>query len=182
MSKQSPFSFLETTFQSFSARFKPPQWAVDEGQRRIVLLINHVLLQEKEATSRLARQKGSTVQLHWREFEFKWKATPAGLLEVADPSAVPDLSITLSQNSPFGILQDTLRGQKPAVQIQGDVQLAAEVNWLVDHLRWDLEEDLSKIVGDAPAHGLCQMARRVMEALRKFLSSRVPAPGTSVSL
>jgi ubiquinone biosynthesis protein UbiJ len=38
------------------------------------------------------------------------------------------------------------------VRIEGDVQLAAEVNWLVDHVRWDMEEDLSRLMGDAPAH------------------------------
>lgn len=38
---------------------------------------------------------------------------------------------------------------KPAVSIEGDVQLAAEVAWLVDNLRWDVEEDLSRLIGDA---------------------------------
>jgi hypothetical protein len=44
------------------------------------------------------------------------------------------------------------------VRIAGDVQLAAEVQWLVDHVRWDLEEDLSRVIGDAPAHAMGQSA------------------------
>jgi ubiquinone biosynthesis protein UbiJ len=56
------------------------------------------------------------------------------------------------------------------VRIEGDVQLAAEVNWLVDHVRWDIEEDLARILGDAPAHALGQAARRVVDALRQLLA------------
>ena len=37
----SPFSFLE----SIATRFQPPAWVVDEGQQRLVLFLNHVLMQ-----------------------------------------------------------------------------------------------------------------------------------------
>ncbi|NBO03125.1 MAG: hypothetical protein EBV16_02915, partial [Betaproteobacteria bacterium] len=52
------------------------------------------------------------------------------------------------------------------------VQLAAEVNWLIDHVRWDPEEDLARLIGDAPAHTLAQTARRVVDALRQFATQR----------
>ncbi len=42
----------------------------------------------------------------------------------------------------------------PALRIQGDVQLAADINWLVDNVQWDVEEDMSRIIGDVPAHTL----------------------------
>ena len=54
---------------------------VDEVQRRIVLLLNHILMQEPEAMARLVRQKGSVVQMQWRAFAIKLVATPAGLLD-----------------------------------------------------------------------------------------------------
>jgi ubiquinone biosynthesis protein UbiJ len=56
------------------------------------------------------------------------------------------------------------------------VQLAAEVAWLADNLRWDIEEDLSRVLGDVPAHALAQAARRVMQGLRPLLS-RALHPG-----
>ena len=58
MATQSPFLFLEELLQKSSANFQPPAWVVDETQRRIVLLLNHILMQEPEATRRLARHKG----------------------------------------------------------------------------------------------------------------------------
>ena len=57
------------------------------------------------------------------------------------------------------------------------VQLAAEVNWLIDHVRWDAEEDLSRLIGDAPAHTLAQAARQAASALRSFVAKR---PGTEL--
>lgn len=170
MATQSPFSFLEDVFQKVSTRLQPPPWAVQEVQRRIVLLLNHVLMQEPEAMARLARQKGRVVLFHWREFEFKLQLTPAGLLDLAAPETPSDLTLSVTEPSPLALAQAALAGDKPAVRIEGDVQLAAEVNWLVDHVRWDLEEDLARIVGDAPAHGLAQAARHALATLRQWLT------------
>lgn len=175
MATQSPFSLLEDVFQKLSVNFQPPEWAVQEAQRRIVLLLNHVLMQEKEATARLARQKGRVVLLQWRTFHFKLQATPAGLLDRASPGAVADLTLSVTEESPVALVQSALLGNKPAVRIEGDVQLAAEVNWLVDHVRWDVEEDLARILGDAPAHAMGQAVRRVAQALRQFMAARAPA-------
>ena len=170
MATQSPFSMLEGFLKNLSTpNIKPPVWAVDEAQRRIVLLLNHILLQEKEATRRLARQNGRVALIQWRSFSMKLMATPAGLLDRAAPHASPDLTLMVTEESPLALVQLSLRGDKPAVRIEGDVQLAAEVNWLVEHVRWDLEEDLSRVLGDAPAHALGQAARGMTQALRQFL-------------
>ena len=62
------------------------------------------------------------------------------------------------------------------MRIAGDVQLAAEVQWLVDNVRWDLEEDLSRLVGDAPAHAAGQATRSMAEALRRFAGGATAVP------
>ena len=46
-----------------------------------------------------------------------------------------------------------------AVDVQGNARLAAEVLVLARHLRWDVEEDLSRVVGDVAAHRLAGAAR-----------------------
>lgn len=172
MATQSPFSFLDQFFDKFGGALQPPDWVVDEVQQRLVLLLNHVLMQEPEAQARLLRQKGSVVLAQWRSCAIKLQATPAGLLDRASPDARSDLTLTVTEVSPFALAQTALRGEKPPVSIEGDVQLAAEVNWLVEHVRWDLEEDLSRVVGDAPAHALGDAVRRMTTALRQFVGSR----------
>jgi ubiquinone biosynthesis protein UbiJ len=172
MATQSPASFFDQLFDKVGHALQPPPWLVEEMQRRLVLLLNHVLQQEPEAQARLKRQTGRMVEAHWRVFNVRLQATPAGLLELGSPSRQPDLTLTLTDESPWSLAQAALRGDKPAVRIAGDVQLAAEVQWLVDHVRWDLEEDLSRVVGDAPAHAMGQGMRRVAEALRGFVGGR----------
>jgi ubiquinone biosynthesis protein UbiJ len=91
------------------------------------------------------------------------------------------LTLSVTDTNPLSLLQTTLRGEKPAVQIQGDVQLAAEVNWLVDHVRWDAEEDLSRIIGDAPAHSAMQALREVGQMLKKFAPAPTPAAASGAA-
>jgi len=177
MATQSPLPFLDGFADKLASSLQPPAWIVDEVQRRIVLFVNHVLMQEPEAQARLARQKGRVVQAQWRSFLIKVEATPAGLLDIAAATAKPDLLLTVTQESPLDLAQSAFRGDKPAVRIEGDVQLAAEINWLVDNVRWDLEEDLSRLIGDAPAHALGDAGRRMAQGLRQFAGSRT-APGT----
>lgn len=173
MATQSPFSMLETLFQKLpTPSFTPPAWAVEEGHRKIVLLLNHVLQQEPQATERLARQKDRVVLAQWREFSFKVVITPVGLLDLASEGAASDLTLVVTDSSPLAIAQAVMQGEKPAVRVDGDVQLAAEINWLADHVRWDIEEDLSRILGDAPAHMLVQTARTLVQGLRQFIGRR----------
>src|SRR5213082_144306 len=92
---------------------QPPGWLVDEMQRRLVLLLNHVLMQESEAQARLARQAGKTVHAQWRDYSMRVAATRAGLLEaVADSGPVADLTLTITQESPFELAQAALKGDK----------------------------------------------------------------------
>ena len=169
MATTPPSSFLDSLVDAIGSRLAPPPWAVHEAQHRLVLLLNHVLMQEPQAMERLRRQAGRIVEGRWRVFNVRLLATPAGLLDLASPAAAPDLTLTVTDESPWALAQAALRGDKPAVRIVGDVQFAAEVNWLVDHVRWDLEEDLSRVVGDAPAHAMGEAARRLAEALRQFV-------------
>ncbi|HXE23155.1 MAG TPA: hypothetical protein VN617_12590 [Rhodoferax sp.] len=175
MATQSPISILSGIFDKLATGLQPPVWVVDEVQHRLVLFLNHVLLQEPEAMARLARQKGRVVLAQWRSFSIRLEATPAGLLDVAAADARPDLTLAMLQGSPLEVAQAALRGDKPEVRIEGDVQLAADVNWLVDHVRWDAEEDLSRVLGDAPAHALGQVARGLLGGLRQFTGARPAA-------
>ena len=172
MATQSPFSLVQELLQNFQLPLEPPAWAVQEAHRRVVLLLNHVLMQEPQAMERLVRQKGRVVLAQWRSFTFKVLITPAGLFDLAADGANADLKLVATQESPVEIVQSLMQGAKPAVRIEGDVQLAAEINWLADHVRWDVEEDLAKIMGDAPAHGVCQAARSVGQALQQFVGKR----------
>ena len=174
---QSPFSILGRLADSASGlldKFSLPAGLVQELQRRVVLLLNHVVMQEPEAQQRLVRQKGRVVLAQWRQFDMRLQITPAGLFDLADAAGTPDLLITIDQTSPLDLAKTAIQGDKPAVRIEGDVQLAAEINWMADHLRWGIEEDLARLVGDVPAHTLARVGRGVADAARSVIGKVVP--------
>ena len=181
MATQSPFSWaaqaVPDMLQQMATRLQPPAWVVDETLNRLVLFLNHVLMGEPQACQRLARQKGQRIEIVWQDKSLQLQPTAAGLLERGTFEGF-DLRLTATQDSPLDIAAALARGEKPKVRIEGDVQLAAEINWLIDHVRWDAEEDLARLIGDAPAHTLALAARQALQALRSFVAQR--ATGTSV--
>lgn len=170
----SPFTFFEQIARQAGEKLQPPQWLIAEFRNRAVLTLNHILQQEPEALARLTRQKGRVVRAQWRTFTVELLITPAGLLDVAPAGASPDLTLSLTEDSPAGLARSLARGEKPPVRIEGDVQLAAEINWLVDNVRWDVEDDLARVIGDVPAHHASRVARMVADALKRFVSLRSP--------
>ncbi|MGB3451965.1 MULTISPECIES: hypothetical protein [unclassified Simplicispira] len=181
MATQSPFSFLGSVFERVAAGPQPPQWLVHEMQHRVVLLLNHVLMQEPAATQRLLPRRGRVVRVQWRQFFMALQITPAGLFDKAAEGATPDLRLEVTQTSPLDLAQAALRGDRPTVRIDGDVQFAGDIQWLADNLRWELEEDLARLLGDVPAHTLASIARGAMQALRGFVQSRAPGSASAWS-
>ena len=169
--KQPPFLLpsLDSLRSLLGALPAPPAWLQAEGRNRLVLLLHHILQQEPAAMDRLRRQAGKTVQARWGDWSIWLEATPAGLLAVAPEGEAADLQLGVNEPSPWELARVLMSGGKPPVAIQGDVQLAADVAWLVDNVRWDLEEDLSRWLGDAPAHALVQWAKAAAAGLKGVL-------------
>ena len=180
----SPFSDVSEALHQLRGKLgqalKPPAWLTQEGQNRLVLFLNHVLMQEPQAQARLTGQAGRVIRLQWRSLAVQLRATPAGLWELA-PDAAHDLLLTLTDDSPFALAQSALRGQRPAVRIEGDVQLAGDINWLVDNLRWDVEDDLARVVGGAAAHQITRIGRGVADAVRRFTSALPTGKGAGAA-
>jgi ubiquinone biosynthesis protein UbiJ len=75
--------------------------------------------------------------------------------------------LALAGESPEAVIQ---RGD---VQIRGDVELAQRFRELALLLRPDIEEEVSKVVGDVPAHHLGRVARAVFGWTRNAASTQV---------
>jgi ubiquinone biosynthesis protein UbiJ len=147
---------------------------------RLTLVINHVLASEPTATEKLRPHASRTVSLtlaHWPSLlppppALAWRVTPAGLMEWcgADGVASPDLSLRVDLANPAAVVARALTGNPPAVQIEGDAQLAADMGWLLQNLRWDVAADLERLFGPVVAHQLHQggvmLARGVRAAVK----------------
>jgi ubiquinone biosynthesis protein UbiJ len=143
---------------------------------RLTLVINHVLSSEVAATSRLQPHTGRTVALaitNWPSLlpappSLAWRVTPAGMLDWCGPGALdaPDLAVTLDAPNPALLIGRLVGGEVPAVQIDGDAQLAGDVNWLLQNIRWDVAADLERLFGPTVARPLHRIGSALAKALR----------------
>ena len=142
---------------------------------RLTLLLNHVLASEAVATERLRPHAGRSVSLTlagWPALlppppALAWRVTPAGLLEWcgAEGCAEADLSVQIDASNPALLAARALAGEPAAVQIEGDAQLASDVNWLIQNLRWDVAADLDRLFGPLVAQQLAQLGRSAAAGL-----------------
>ena len=145
---------------------------------RITLLVNHVLGSESVATERLQRHTGRRVRLQFVGWpavlpplpEMVFRVTPAGLLEWCGDEIAPpedDLRVRVDATNPALAMVQALAGTRPKVEVAGDATFATDLNWLFDNLRWDLQDDLAGIVGQAPARELTRIASGVASGFRE---------------
>ena len=94
-------------------------------------------------------------------------ARDASAVAEAEISGGPLSLLALAGESPEAVLQ---RGD---VQIRGDVELAQKFRELALLLRPDIEEEVSKVLGDVPAHHLGRVARAAFGWTRNAASTSV---------
>jgi ubiquinone biosynthesis protein UbiJ len=136
----------------------------DLPKSTVVRAINHVLSHEQWALRELQKHQGRVVQLSLPLGSLQVQIQADSLLVLLNPWAQkPDLTIELSTQS-LSVLHSANGSLKEraikAVKISGDAELAQLIAKLANQLRWEYEEDLSKIIGDAPAHFVTTQAKR----------------------
>jgi len=120
--------------------------------------INHVLKSAPLALERLRKHAGRTAAFHVGPLTLAFTVQTTGEVAAAVPGAARDLDVKIS---PF-LLPRLAANEEAAyreIEMQGDMELAQEVSFLARHLTWDVEEDLSRVVGDVAAHRLVSTAR-----------------------
>ena len=109
----------------------------------IIAALNHLLEKERWARERLAAFAGAVVELAAAPFPaLRLSIDASGLATKAPAEAQAALVVSLRPG---------------AVDWTGDERLAEAVRFVARHLRWDIEEDLSRLTGDI-------VARRIVQA------------------
>lgn len=146
---------------------------------RLTLLANHVLQAEPVACARLKAHAGRVVELQLRGWPsllpplppLRFEITPAGLLEwLGDaPAADASLVVGVDASNPIALAARMLGGERPAVELQGDAALASDVNWLIENVRWDVRDDLQRVVGPMAAEQAGRIGSTVARGLHEAL-------------
>jgi ubiquinone biosynthesis protein UbiJ len=147
--------------------------------------LNHVLRQQAWARDRLRAHAGRTVRMVvdsplGRMSADARIATDGTLEATAAEAPSVTLALTPSVNAIFDALRGGPRALGGHLKVEGEVMVAAAVGEIAQHLRWEIEEDLSRVMGDALAHRAGEAARdlstrsaqvseRLSSGLRQFL-------------
>jgi len=175
----------------------PIQWLAPAVLARLVLLLNHVVASEPQAVARLKAHTGRVIDIRWatgtagvlpaflgRVFQgdaalppIRLLVTPAGLFEaVAEgtqgsalpPASAQGLTLTVQLGDPIDLLKRAVRGERPEVNIEGDANLAEVASWMMKNLRWDIQDDVARFLGNTPAEALRKVGEGIREALQRW--------------
>ena len=134
----------------------------------VIKFINRVLSDYPAARQRLQVHEGKVIASQVGPVETRMRVTSAGELElvgetgVGSPAQTPDVSLIV----PLSLLPG-LATTDPAALSQivftGDAELAATLSDIARNVDWDIEADLSRVVGDAVAHRVVETAQRAHE-------------------
>lgn len=136
--------------------------------RAFVATINHLLAPATWARDRLSPHAGRCAMFSASPFEFQFRVLPDGFLEPAEPGGTPDVTLSIPLATvPSLATGDSARAMS-AVRIEGNAELADALGFVFRHLRWDAEEDLSRVTGDI-------LARRIVLGAEALKSAHLNA-------
>lgn len=125
----------------------------------LILVLNHLLRGESWAIERLRPFSGRTARIVAAPFRLTFLVNPDGT--VAEAAAQePDVEIRLASPTPL----NALRGREATLDgaiVTGASDFGGEIAFVLRNLRWDFEEDLSRIVGDIPARRIGNLTKRL---------------------
>ena len=147
--------------------------------------VNHLLGQSSWARKRLAPFAGRIAQIKMPPFEAAFVVLADGLLGLPEVTEEGDevrdelsseVCISLPATTPLLMLQGTDAVMR-AARLEGSAEFAEALGFVIRNLSWDVEEDLSRFVGDIAAHrfvdGAKQFAGWQKQAAQNFAGNVV---------
>ena len=148
------------------------------GRDALLAALGHLLAQHPWAADRLRMHAGRVVQMElaatgqWPESlplppPIRIAIERDGAFGPDDGSEAPAVRMIVrpSLDAAFALWREGMAGLQQHLRIEGDVMLAATVAELAQKLRWDWEDDLSRLLGDVAAHRVGLAVRAVPQGL-----------------
>ncbi len=123
---------------------------------------NHLLAQAGWARARLTPHAGGTARLVLAPVtSIDFSVSADGHLAEWVGEDEPDVVLRMPVAEMPRLLVDGLESAMRMVRIEGNADFADALGFVFRHLRWDVEEDLSRVLGDIAAHRIVDTGRRI---------------------
>jgi len=116
----------------------------------VLRAINHLIEQERWAHELLLPREGQSISIALPIGDFQI-SIQEGMFVNGGNTNPSSVNLVITQEAIWTFLKEGKSGAMKFVKISGDIDFAADLNRLAADLKWEVEEDLSKLVGDATA-------------------------------
>jgi len=128
-------------------------------ERGAIAALNHLLAQHAWAAERLRVFSGQCAEFRNPPFpDLRVVILETGLLDEAKTDTATTLVVKLKPGA-LPLLVARSESALAEIEIEGSAEFANTIQHLFRHLTWDLEEDLSRFLGDVVAHRVASQAR-----------------------
>ena len=132
------------------------------------IILNHLLSQNDWMQTRLVNHKNKVVVIEISGLKIILKIDENGLLHSLNDSEEFDCIIKLTIND---FINQLINKNKGNISIKGDLELANQVSQVLKKIEWDVEEDLSKYIGDKPAIQVTKVLKKIVTNSQKNIGN-----------
>ena len=132
------------------------------------IILNHLLSQNDWMQSKLVNHKDKIVVIEISGFKLVLRVDENGLLQSINNSENFDCFIKLTAND---FINQLINNNNGNISIKGDLELANQVSQVLKKIEWDVEEDLSRYIGDIPAIQTTKILKKVITSSQKNIKN-----------
>lgn len=128
--------------------------------------LQHITNQNNWSRKHLAPYAGKVVQFNIVPIKAKLMILEDGSLGLPPDNAAADATIHIPPSLAIRLMAKD-EAAKMLIKIDGDSHLATQLGKVLQYIRWDVEDDLSKAVGDIPANKVVAIAKESAQSVKK---------------
>ena len=132
------------------------------------IILDHLLSQNDWMQSKLVDHKNKIIIIIISDLKLILKVDENGLLHSLNEAEKFDCIIKLTVNS---FISQLINNNNSNISIEGDLELANQVAQVLKKIEWDIEEDLSKYIGDIPAIKTTKILKKVVTKGQKNIGN-----------
>jgi ubiquinone biosynthesis protein UbiJ len=131
----------------------------------VTRLLQHLIAQNDWAKDLLQPFAGKSIQINIAPITSSLIILENGSLAMAGETNIADATITIPPSLLLRLIAKD-ESAKQHIHIAGDTHLATELAKVFTHMRWDYEDDLSKLIGDVAALKVGQFGRKTLQSVK----------------
>ncbi len=128
--------------------------------------LQHITNQNNWSRPYLIGFSGKVIQFDFVLIKANLLILEDGSLSIAGETATPDAVIHVQPSLALRLMAQD-ESAKMQIKIDGDVHLATELSKVLQQMRWDVEEDLSHVIGDIAANKVVNNSQKIAQVTKK---------------